>query len=242
MKTPEPVSEAAAEQALRRILRRHERIRDANLNDYLAAAHDPHEMLAVLYRYRHDRGLDLTVRRADQLDGLVRHIRGFWEWTHEDAWLLEWGEAIGANRKQVAQPLRLTTGQGIVDRITAGRRKLAMLRGEPDPAEIARAAPEPAQAARQQRWLNAHTTDLDRVRTVLTARHHLVLASDEAYESLRDITDDSWTPTTITLMGLAAVELSDSPQVRDLPDDHPLQLALSQWADLTIDYRGAGGS
>jgi hypothetical protein len=232
MKTPEPVSDADADAAVARILARHRDARDPHLDDYLAAAHDPCELLDVLRAHRAD-GLDPTIARADQLDGLILHTRRWWDWVAEDLWLLAWGETLGANRKTVATTLRLTSGQGIVDRITANRRKLMMSRGEPDPVELA-AAHNPDLAARQQHWLDRHRTHLDHTRaSVLT---HTALASDEAYDWLHEVAEDPWAPTTMTLMTYAIEELRDSPAVADLTDDHPLQAALKDWAALTVEY------
>jgi hypothetical protein len=233
MKNPEPVSDADADAAAARIVARHRDSHDPHLDDYLAAAHDPHELLAVLRAHRND-GLDPTIARADQLDGLILHTRRWWDWVAEDLWLLAWGETLGSNRKTVAATLGLTSGQGIVDRITANRRKLALLRGEPDPAEL-RAPDEPDLASRRQRWLDHHTGDLDRTRTVVMA--HTALASDDAYDWLHEVAGEPWTPTTMTLMNYAILELTDSPGVSALPDGHSLQVALRQWFTYALAYR-----
>lgn len=232
MKNPEPVSDADAEAAVARILARHRDAHDPHLDDYLAAAHDPGDLLAVLRAHRAD-GLDPVIARADQLDGVILHTRRWWDWVAEDLWLLAWGETLGANRKRVAATLGLTSGQGIVDRITANRRKLTISRGEPDPVELA-AAHNPDLAARQQHWLDEHGGRLEHTRiAVLT---HTALASDEAYDWLHEVAEDPWVPTTMTLMTYAIEELRGSPAVAELTDDHPLHTALADWSALAENY------
>lgn len=232
MKNPEPVSDADAEAAVARILTRHSDARDPHLDDYLAAAHDLDALLAVLRAHRHD-GLDPAIASADQHDGLLLHVRRWWDWVAEDLWLLAWGETLGVNRKAVAATLGLTSGQGIVDRITANRRKLAMARGEPDPAELATPT-DPDLTGRRQHWLDHHRGALDHTRMVMMA--HTALASDDAYDWLHEVTDEPWTPTTMTLMNYAVLELLDSPAVSVLTDDHALQVALRQWSAYARSY------
>jgi hypothetical protein len=232
MKNPEPVSDADADAAVARILARHRDARDPHLDDYLAAAHDLDGLLSVLRAHRAD-GLNPVIARADQLDGLILHTRRWWDWVAEDLWLLTWGETLGSNRKRVAATLGLTSGQGIVDRIAANRRKLTMSRGEPDPGELA-ASHDPALATRQQHWLDHHRASLDLTRAgVLT---HTALASDEAYDWLHEVAEDPWKPTTMTLMTYAIEELRDSPAVAALIDDHPLHTVLADWSALAADY------
>ena len=143
------------------------------------------------------------------------------------------GRNLGSNRKRVATTLGLTTGQGIVDRITANRRKLTISRGEPHPVELA-AAHDPDLAARQQLWLDHHHAHLNRARARLLT--HTALASDEAYDWLHEVAADPWVPTTMTLMIYAIEELRGSPAVAQLTDDHPLHTALADWSALAENY------
>lgn len=236
MKTPEPISAEQAGEAATRILDRRRHIDDPHLDEFLAAAHDPRELIRVtLKRYR---GLPDWVGQADLDDVLVLHVRHWWDWADEDRAVLEQAERLGMNRKEVGQRLNLGSGQAIPDRIRARRRQLAQLRGEPDPAELAGEEAEPDRAAAQQRWLDAHLDALDRARAAVL--EHKNLSSDEAYESLLDVAGEPWTPATMTLMTYAAFDLRQTPAVAALPDEHPLQTALDEWRALAEQYRRVG--
>lgn len=235
MKTPEPISAEQAGAAATRILDRRRRIDDPHLDEFLAAGHDPRELIRVtLKRYR---GLPDWVGQADVEDVLVLHVRHWWDWADEDRAVLEQAERLGMNRKEVGQRLNLGSGQAIVDRITTRRRQLAQLRGEPDPAELAAEPPED-RSQTQQRWLDTHRDDLEQARANIL--EHKDLASDEAYESLLDVAGEPWTPATMTLMSYAAFDLRQTPAVTALPDEHPLQAALDEWRALAEQYRRVG--
>ncbi len=237
MKTPPVVTAAQAGEAAARILDRRRRIDDPHLDEFLAAGHDPRELIRVtLKRYR---GLPDWVAEADVEDVLVLHVRHWWDWADEDRAVLEQAERLGMNRREVGAALNLGSGQAIVDRITTRRRQLAKLRGEPDPAELADIPPhQEDRTAAQQRWLDAHRNALDRARAAVL--EHKDLASDEAYESLLDVASEPWTPTTMTLMTYAAFDLRQTPAVAALPDEHPLQTALNEWTTLAEQYRRVG--
>lgn len=234
MKTPEPVTAEQAGSAATRILNRRRQIDDPHLDEFIVAGHETRELIQVALKRR--RGLPDWVAEADVHDVLVLHVRQWWDWVAEDLAVLEQGERLVMNRKDVGRILNLGSGQAIPDRIQARRGQLAKLRGEPDPDELTD-MPREDRSENQQRWLNAHRETLDHVRAAILA--HKDLGSDEAYESLLDVAGEPWTPGTITLMSYAVFEFRQSPAVTALSDEHPLQTALDEWAALAEQYRRA---
>ncbi|GAA2783084.1 hypothetical protein [Saccharopolyspora taberi] len=237
MKTPPVVAAAQAGEAAARIVERRRTIGDPYLDEFIAAGHDPRELIRVaLKRYR---GLPDWVAQADVDDVLVLHVRQWWEWAVDDLAVLEHAERLLMNRREVGERLNLGSGQAIVDRIRARRRQRAALRGEPDPAELADVPPQQEdRTAAQQRWLDTHLDALDRARAAVL--EHKDLGSDEAYESLLDVAAEPWSPATMTLMSYAAFDLRQTPAVAALSDDHPLHAALDEWTALAEQYRSVG--
>lgn len=224
------MNSAAVEAAVERIVARRRGIDDPHLDEFIAAAHDAGELIDVVLR-RH-RGLPNDVGQAELEDAVLLHAYRWWQWAGQDLALLERAEQAGANRRRIGAPLRVSTGQGLVDRIRTRRRQLAQARGEPDPAELA-AGDERLPA--RQRWLSEHHDELQAAREQLLQVADV--ADDEVYAQLRELAGEPWTPATMTLLGLAVAELHASPQVRELSEEHPVQVVITRWSQLFEHYR-----
>lgn len=120
MTTPPRPTRDEYEDALRRI---HDRRRAAGDDHPLALSEDPREVLSYLRRRGHS-GLVQDDTGDDIVDGLTLRLWLWWEGEQTELWLLEAAERLKRSRRAVGETLGLTSGQGLVDRITRLRAKL----------------------------------------------------------------------------------------------------------------------
>lgn len=151
-------------------------------------------------------------------------------------WLIERAEQLGIKRRTTAAILNIGTSQGLVDRLDADRRKLERLHG-PDRHLLGTELHSSSDDA-EQHWLRTQRSTVHDVVTTFLAHRHL--ATDEAAEWLIELARDNDQPPTrafIAMLRIAAVELAESPRVKELADDHPLQVELDRWAALAAAHR-----
>lgn len=225
--TPPPVTADQASTAIERVAIRRRQIDDPNA---WRLSEDPAEVLDYIRRY--SSGIPAWVAEADVLDGLELRLRLWWLGEVAELWLLERAQRIGVPPRRVGARLGISSRQGVHDRIRLGRRKVGLLRGEP-------IADRPTPADQRIRdseatWLQDHRTEV--LAIAAAALEYVDLGDDDAAEWLaevaRDLREDVVSPGSVQLLRFALVDLSASPAVRQLEDDHPLQQTLTRWSGL----------
>jgi hypothetical protein len=217
--------------AIERISDRRRHIDDPNawrLSD------DPAEVLDYIRRY--SAGVPAWVAEADVLDGLELRLRLWWLGEVAELWLLEQAQRLGVPPRRVGARLGVSSRQGVHDRLRLGRRKVAVLRGEPRDNR-------PSGADQQKRdeegvWLREHRGEI--LAIAAAALEYTDLADEEAAEWLaevaRDLREDVVSPGSVQLVRFALLDLSSSAAVRQLDEDHPLQQTLIRWSGLYSSY------
>jgi hypothetical protein len=210
--------------AIERITDRRRRIDDPNawrLSD------DPAEVLDYLRRYSAD--VPAWVAEADVLDGLELRLRLWWLGEVAELWLLEQAQRLGVPPRRVGDRLGVSSRQGVHDRRRLARRKVAILRGEPDDSGA-----DQRERDEEAVWLREHRAEI--LTIAAAALEYTDLADDEAAEWLaevaRDLREDVVSPGSVQLVRFALLGLSSSPAVGQLDDAHPLQQTLIRWSGL----------
>ncbi|MEO6087020.1 MAG: hypothetical protein ABIQ18_28300 [Umezawaea sp.] len=234
MVIPRPVSARDAAAATARILDRRRRLRLDSADELADVIDDPRQVLAYLRKHANEVPPDSA--QQDVLDGLVLRVRLWWEGEDHDRWLIERAERLGMKRRTTAAILNIGTSQGLVDRLDADRRKLERLHG-PN-RDLLGAEMNSGSDDGERHWMRTQRSTVHDVVTTFLAHRHL--ATDEAAEWLIELArDNDQLPTRafIAMLRVAAVELADSPRVMALADDHPPQVELDRWADLSAAHR-----
>lgn len=234
MVIPRPVSAQDAAAATARILDRRRQLLLDSADELADVIDDPRQVLAYLRKHANEVPSDSA--QQDVLDGLVLRVRLWWEGEDHDRWLIERAERLGMKRRTTAAILNIGTSQGVVDRLNADRRKLERLHG-PD-RHLLDTEVKSSNDDAERHWLHTQRSTVHAVVTTFLAHRHL--ATDEAAEWLIELARDNDQPPTrafIAMLRIAAVELAESPRVTVLADDHPLQVELDRWADLSAAHR-----
>jgi hypothetical protein len=221
MRKPPKVTETEMRAALASIRHRHRD--DDNTSTHLLDSEDPRDVLAYLRRRGAAGLLDGDVTAA-----LTVRIWLWWEGERVEVWLLEQAEARGLNRKQTGAPLGITTGWGLVLRLTYKRGLIA--------DEAAVAARTNPQLTRAQ-WLADHRDEILRIARTLV--EHRGLLSEETAEELStiraDVREGRCTPAFFADLSWSVDAVADA-LASDVAVDHPLRCALADWPALAAAY------
>lgn len=236
MTTPPRVSPDQIEAALARISRRRIELDDPHWSD--VDQESPDKVL--------DHILDHPIRghqeyaKADVNDGQVLRRWLWWKDCQRDLKLLKRGMDVGMSRAELGKQ-RGIGSQGVQDRIDAYEALLE--RGRPDAKtmrlkrSVAREAPTVGQP--RTRWLIRNHDWLTEVATNLV-QHANQIADDDAYAVLlevkRDLRDDEWSPSSLTMMSLTVEYLRAQPEVIGLAGQHLLKRACGAVDDIHIAF------
>lgn len=215
---PPRVTDKQKDAALRRIQARH---RDDNGGSAHLLTDDPSDVLEYLRR-RGVGGLRSDADGTDVEDALDLRVWLWWQGEAAELWLLKAARQVGLPRRRVGAHLGLTTGQGLLDR---EREKRVRLYGEAD----APLDPEPG-------WLASNRAAVHRIARVLVDHWALVEDDNDVVDWLeevrRDLRDRVHSRGSISIVGQAVDELLTNDTVLSLGPEHPLRMALNEWAPI----------
>jgi hypothetical protein len=221
--------------ALDRIAERH-----ARADDEIFARIDsenPADVLGFLVKNLHL--LPPDIKEADVRDALILNGWMWWEDVRREHALLVAGVAAGVPLGELGARLGVTD-EGVQNRIDRGT---ALLRFDRPDASLAREArrTERDQADRSAAactWIGEHEEWVAATAARLVS--YGSLCDEEAGEWMeevaRDWKDRTFTPTTLTLMGLAAAALRVSPDVLNQPPQHAVHRAIRHVHDLRTQF------
>lgn len=233
MSTPPRITALERDAAISRIDRRHRRIDDPRRSEL---GTEPREVIAFVLD-RGPAGVPRWIAAADHLDAIVLTTWCWWEDRRTERRLLKQALLLGTSLAELGAPLGIRSRQGMRDRLD--RLDALLVHDRPDEQLTRTARRDLARRDGRQEWITAHH---DEIRALLAALHAQTIrvlgtTSNTAQPDEDDVRgwldeldadyhDDTLTPATLAVAGLAARELRELPAVRELDQRHPLPALL----------------
>lgn len=231
MAIPPPVTAAAAQAAIARIVERRARIDDPHawrLSD------DPAEVLLYLRKY--SSGIPAAVAQADVHDAVVLRQRLYWLGEEAELWLLERASRFGVPLSALAPALGVATRQAVHQRLRLAQRKREVFSGQPHPGVVG--ARDQEERSTERAWLDRHREEVLALSAEAVAHRHLGTLDAQEWldEVARDVKESAVTPGNFQTLRIALGDLATSPAVLEDPPATVVQL-LKRWSQLYEDFQ-----